>query len=113
MLITFRSKASGNVTMFGDIAKQLLKMMGFCETVPGAIDAEDVPRALANLEQAINKEKQRLCQEKLDGTEAEKIANDELDDADYEPEISIAIRAIPLIELLQAAEKERCYIMWE
>ncbi|PSW06642.1 DUF1840 domain-containing protein [Photobacterium lipolyticum] len=113
MLITFSCKVSGNVTMFGDIAKQLLKMMGFCEAVPGAIDAEDVPSALANLKQAIDEAKQRQRQEMQDGTEAAKREKDELDDADYEPEISIAIRAIPLIEMLQAAEKEQCYIMWE
>lgn len=113
MLITFSCKASGDITMFGDIAIQLLKMMGFGEKAPGAIDANDVPRALANLNQAINEAKQRQKQAKLNGAEAAEKTNDERDGVDDEPAISIAIRAIPLIDLLQAAEKEQCYIMWK
>jgi hypothetical protein len=112
MLITFSCKASGNVTMFGDIATQLIKMMGHCENVPGAIDAEDVPAALMNLEMAIQTIKQQQIEAKKAGTVDEKN-EDELDDADYEPEISISMRAMPLIDFLKAAVKGQCHIMWQ
>jgi hypothetical protein len=98
--------------MFGDIAKQLIKMMAFCENVPGAIDAEDVPVALMNLEQAIQAIKQQQIEAQKAGTLEEKN-EDERDDADYEPEISISIRAIPLIDFLKAAVKEQCHVMWQ
>ena len=45
MLVTFRSKAWGNVTMFGDVAETLLKMMGHTGTVPSALLAADIPAA--------------------------------------------------------------------
>lgn len=50
MLITFSSKAHNDVTMFGDIAQSFIKMMGYTTEIPGAITAEDVNSALANLE---------------------------------------------------------------
>ncbi|NMS31594.1 DUF1840 family protein, partial [Vibrio parahaemolyticus] len=43
MLITFRCRSHSNVTMFGDIALDMLKMMGHSGTVPGSISAQDVP----------------------------------------------------------------------
>ena len=53
MLVTFRSKASADVVMFGDMAIKLLALMGHAGTVPGAILAEDVDAALSKLKQAI------------------------------------------------------------
>ncbi len=49
MLVTFRTKAYANVTMFGNVALEMIKMMGHSETVPGAITAENVPTDLNNL----------------------------------------------------------------
>ena len=42
MLVTFDSK-SGAITMFGDVAKSLLKLMGQSGDVPGAILGKDIP----------------------------------------------------------------------
>jgi hypothetical protein len=54
MLVTFTSKAYADITMFGDIAVTLLKMMGHSGTVPGAILAADLPAALSRLTAAID-----------------------------------------------------------
>ena len=40
MLVTFTTKAYADITMFGDVALAMLKMMGHSATVPGAILAE-------------------------------------------------------------------------
>ncbi|MCC6923019.1 MAG: DUF1840 family protein, partial [Nitrosomonas sp.] len=40
MLVTFRTDV-GNITMFGDTALHMIKLMGHSETVPGAILAKD------------------------------------------------------------------------
>ena len=53
MLVTFTCPAYADITMFGDVAIRLLKMMGHSGTVPGALLAEDVPAALQRLEAAI------------------------------------------------------------
>lgn len=112
MLITFSCKASGNIVMFGDVAKQMLKMMGYCESVPGAIYPEDIPMALAHLQQAIN----RVHQQEVDAQKSGDLPEgdiDDLDEQDVEPVIGLNTRALPLIEMLKAAEKEQCHIMWE
>ena len=50
MLVTFRTKAHANITMFGDVAVTLLKLAGHSGTVPSAILAQDIPAALVKLE---------------------------------------------------------------
>ena len=52
MLITFKCDAYADITMFGDVARQPLKMIGNSGTVPGAILAEDVPDALDRLKRS-------------------------------------------------------------
>lgn len=100
MLITFSCKEYENITMFGDIAKRLLKMMGHSATVPGAIVAKDIPEALSRLQEGLAQEKQNN-------------ANLTADENDDEPEISLATRAVPLINMLNTAVKKNCNIMWK
>ena len=100
MLVTFTTKAYADITMFGDIGKSMLKMMGHSTTVPGAILAADVPAALARLKAAIDAEK------------ASPPIEDKDKDED-EPVISLATRAVPLIDLLEAAVKAESNVMWK
>ena len=53
MLVQFRSPATETITMFGEAAVQLLKLMGATGRVPGGLSAEDVPPALQRLESAV------------------------------------------------------------
>jgi len=98
MLVTFTTDAYADITMFGDVAKTLLKMMGHSGTVPSAILAEDVPAALSRLTAAI---------------EAAKAAPSVDDEDEDEPQVSLSNRAWPLINLLTAAAKEGSDVMWK
>jgi hypothetical protein len=102
MLITFNCKAYANITMFGDIGIELLKMMGHSGSVPGAIRAEDVPEALAQLKAAL----ELAAKAQAELTQAD-------DEAEVEPTISLSTRAQPLIELLSSAAKKQCDVMWD
>ncbi|WED42057.1 DUF1840 domain-containing protein [Legionella cardiaca] len=102
MLVTFYSDAYENIVMFGHIAQHLLKLMGHSGTVPGAIVAEEVPQALSRLQGGIE-------QEKSQQHPAQKIRNSD----DDEPEVSLAHRALPLINMLKAASKQQCNVMWK
>ena len=104
MLVTFSTDAHADITMFGDVALTMLKMMGHSPTVPGAILASDVPAALSKLTAAINAEKE---------AEIESAPVEQQDDDEDEPVVSMAHRAIPLIDLLTAAAKAGCNVMWE
>jgi len=97
MLVTFTTKAYADITMFGDVALAMLKMMGHSATVPGAILAADVPAALSRLTAAI---------------EAGKASPPTADKDADEPAVSMAHRALPLIDLLAAAAKAEADVMW-
>lgn len=103
MLITFSTDAYANITMFGDIGLSMLKMMGHSATVPGAILAADVPLALSKLTAAIDTAKTvpPVYDKKLDDAAEQKV------------EISMATRALPLIQLLTSAVKEKSDVMWK
>jgi Domain of unknown function (DUF1840) len=98
MLVTFTTKVYADITMFGDVAVSLLKMMGHSGTVPSAILAADVPAALSRLTAAINAGASPPATE-------DKDANDSA--------VSMAHRALPLIDLLTAAAKHNCDVMWK
>ena len=100
VLVTFSCKAWADITMFGDVAVNLLKLMGHSGTVPGALLAEDVPDALQKLKTAAEADKASATPRESD------------DDSDEEV-VSLSLRAYPLIELLTAAEKEKCDVMWD
>ncbi|HCG5623423.1 TPA: DUF1840 domain-containing protein [Vibrio parahaemolyticus] len=106
MLITFRCRSYANVTMFGDIALEMIKMMGHSGTVPGSISAQDVPDSLSKLTSALSAK--NAAEENLptdvDVDEEEEQA---------EPAVSLGRRAFPLIELLKSAIKEECEVMWD
>ncbi|HSH42772.1 MAG TPA: DUF1840 domain-containing protein [Arenicellales bacterium] len=103
MLVTFSCRAHADITMFGDVAIHLLKLMGHSGTVPSAIRAEDVGEALQRLRAAVEAGAQL--------PEPEEPREDEDDDA--ERRVSLAHRAMPLIRLLEAAEKAGCDVMWK
>ena len=105
MLVRFRSRASGNITMFGDVAVKLLKLMGRSGNVPGAIMPEDIPAALQQLKTALSEY----------GAEAPQDVNEDQDKpAEFIDEpVSLPTRAIPLIELLEGSLAEDVGVMWE
>jgi hypothetical protein len=102
MLVKFTSTATGSITMFGDIATQLIKMLGATGKVPGAMSAEDLPAAIAQL-------KTKLAQQASIDND---VQDDDEEDKSKQP-ISLASRAVPLIDLLQRAADKQAPVMWE
>ncbi|MDH2915797.1 MAG: DUF1840 domain-containing protein [Gallionella sp.] len=98
MLVTFTTEAYADITMFGEHALPLLKMMGHSGTVPSAIRAEDVPIALSLLKAAI---------------EAQKATAPSVKKQSDEPVVSMANRSLPLINLLTAAAKAGKHVAWK
>lgn len=106
MLITFRCKSYANVTMFGDIGLQLIKMMGHSGTVPGAILAPDIPEALSKLTFS-------LAAESTAAQKDTSATGDVEDEALSEQVVSLNLRAAPLVELLKSAIDAQCDVMWD
>jgi Domain of unknown function (DUF1840) len=119
MLVTFRSTATESITMFGDVAVALLKLMGATGRVPGGLGKEDVPAALQRLESEI----ERLKAGTHAATPARPADNEDwsADDEDKgkdksrerEPPVALTVRAIPLLSLLKRAAAADAEVTWE
>lgn len=105
MLVTFQTEAYASITMFGDVAVALLKLMGHSGTVPGALIPEDIPDALKHLEFGVATNPNVPPNPRRGGREDE--------EEDDTPHVSLAHRALPLIELLEAAQADNKSVMWE
>lgn len=101
MLVRFDSKA-GSITMFGEAAVELLKLMGQSGALPGAILAADIPAAVERLRGGLGQQP------------AASPAPDKADKNDQsEPKVSLRQRAFPLIELLERAAKSGADVIWD
>lgn len=100
MPLTFHTKSYADIPYLNDVGKQLITLMGHTPNVPGAILASDLPAAIAHLRAAIA------------ATETPQPETDEGADED-ERSISLSKRALPLLELLEAASAEKENVMWD
>ena len=108
MIITFQSQAAGDVMMFGDVAKKLMELMGKDPAERGIVTVEQLPEAIARLKDAVTADKARhagLREEDLPGFE-------ETPEGAKRAYVSLARRAIPLIELLEWSLKKKVPVVW-
>ncbi len=103
MLVTFTCKAYADITLFGNVAVSLLRLMGHSGTVPGALLATEVPQALERPRAGIA----------AHGDTPAPGGDGDSDREDDEPVVRLSQRALPLIELLEAAVKDECDVMWD
>jgi hypothetical protein len=103
MLVRFSSTATQSVTMFGDAAKQLIKLMGASGNVPGAMSAADLPAALQSLKAGLSDD---------DAASDDTDAQDE-DSEEVQHPVSLQMRAGPLIDILERAVAKRAPVIWE
>ena len=107
MLVTFKTDSYANIVMFGDAAQALLKMLGQSGNIPGAIMADSVPQALADLKEALKEEEAKVVPDASDTNP------DDDEDDERANKVALATRAVPLIELLEAAIKSNDNVQWD
>ncbi|TAH46952.1 MAG: DUF1840 domain-containing protein [Betaproteobacteria bacterium] len=109
MLITFKSAASADVIMFGDIAKKLVAVLGKDpHDDKGIITAEQLPAAIARLRAAIEEDRARQAAR----TEADEAADHEVGRTGMAAPVGLAQRGWPLLDMLEAALKEGVPVTW-
>lgn len=106
MIVTFKSRATADTLMFGDNARQLLALMGKPFEPQGIITPEQLPAALDALKRA------------ADESRAAQRAQPEDDDAEERPPamvmpVSLAQRAVPLIEQLERSLRAGEPVTWD
>lgn len=106
MIVRFDTD-SGTLSMHGEPAVQLLKLMGHSGTVPGAILAADLPAALEKLRAALASAAAAPAP-----APASKAEDDDEDREDEAP-ITLQARALPLLDMLETAAKGQSGLMWD
>lgn len=123
MLIRLTSNTSGELVMLAKHLRRLFEIIGKECTARGVFTFEQLPPALACLQQAVDEEKlaaRLLADEERAGKNPEKDADHGADDGSdvaverqAEARVSLAQRARPLINLMEWTVKEKGFILWE
>lgn len=105
MLITFKSKASGDVIMLGENGKEMLRLLGKdADDSKGIFSTDQLPGAIAALKQAVAEDKARP-----DLAQMERPMDTNSDAGDG---VRLYQRALPVIELMERALQEDTYVTW-
>lgn len=104
MLVTFKSGVCADLMMFGEVAKQMMEIIGKTLEPRGVITVEQMPEAIGRLRHAIAEER-RL-------REVGPAAQADDGDEDQRDRIGVAQRALPLIELLECSLREDVAVTW-
>jgi hypothetical protein len=107
MIITFTTKVYPDVVMFGDIASLLLKAMGEKEQPPGILRGENIKIASDKLRthlQMLPPESARPVDDR--GNKSEEEIKEQLN---Y---VGLRKRALPLLDLLDAAYRKNSDVIW-
>lgn len=105
MLIVFKSKAAGDVMMFGDVAERMLALAGKPFERQGIFTVEQLPDAIARLKIAMQ-------ESKAEPAHADEPDHERTPAGDRRPFVSLAVRAVPLIELFERSLKAGEPVTW-
>ncbi|MDR2260994.1 MAG: DUF1840 domain-containing protein [Azoarcus sp.] len=113
MLITFKSSAGADVIMFGEIARQLLAVLGKDpDESKGIVTTGQLPGAIARLQAAIDAERARRNAKTPAERETEEESEREAGRGGMSATVNLAQRAWPLLDLLQRARAEDAPVTW-
>lgn len=109
MLITFKSRADGDVIMFHDVAKRILDILGKdSEDTRGIITVEQIPAAIEALRSAATRDKQDTADTATDSPETDPVEN-----RSAPPPVSLSQRVTPLLTMLGHSLKAKTPVTWE
>lgn len=111
MIVTFRTKAHAEITMFGNVAVELLKLAGMTGNVPTAILGADVASVLAKLEHALAEYAAAHGAGAPSAAESREPSAGRDDERAADPTVPLRNRALPVLELLRAAAAEKADVM--
>jgi hypothetical protein len=100
-MITFQSDASGDVMMFDEVAHRMMDIMGKEHTQRGVVTVEQLPECIARLKAAIAEDRARGRAE-----------GDEEEETGVAARVSLAQRALPLLELLERSLQREKPVLW-
>jgi hypothetical protein len=112
MLIEFKSKSAADVPMYKEHAKLILDLL-HKNLGRGVITADEAAGAVAALEAAVAESRVHAPSDELKRDVNAHHGDYGFDNEHEQAEqVSFATRVYPLLEMLRAAKKDRCDVMW-
>jgi hypothetical protein len=102
MLYKFKSKVTGDLIMLEPDAKRLLKIMGREDQIKGIFLAEQIPTAMAALEEAIQAEADAMA----------KLADMVEAGSPSAKHVSLKQRSMPMLKMLQSCKDQSADVVW-
>ncbi|MGE0798413.1 MAG: DUF1840 domain-containing protein [Lautropia sp.] len=119
MLYEFKSRATGSVTMTGDVGKIILEIIGKRPEAQGIITVAQMPAAITALQAAVARERAAGAAGGSGGAGADSGSSGRGDDGDADRDdpdsgyaVGFAQRAYPLIDMLQRAHAAGKDVTW-
>ena len=115
MLVRFRSAATETITMFGDDAVQLLKLMGATGRDPRRAERRKTcrPPWAAGIRNGRDERARATPTRPRARRTTKTAASDEDNDLHRSPPIQLETRAVPLLSLLKRAAAAKAPVTWE
>ena len=112
MLITFKSKAATEITMYKEHARRILELLQK-DVERGVITPDELPYAIEKIEAAVAESKAHPISEEV-SRDVNAHHNENVDDHEHEkPEpVTFATRVFPVLEMLHAANKMQREVIW-
>lgn len=113
-IVTFRSKAAGEIYMFRETAEEIFKVIGKPLGIRGVLTPEEIPAALEALKLRVEKEKELLKEVRAKEDKAFRQGK-ELDQEKkpaMEQTVYFTQRAYPFIEILELSLKDKVPVTW-
>jgi hypothetical protein len=112
MIVTFSTK-SGQLTMLGESAVALVRLGGHSGAVPSAVLAADLPQFTQRLREGLVAHGAEPSP--APAADHSPRTDDEADDDDSKrpPAVTLKMRAVPLLDMLDTAIAQGSGLMWE
>ncbi|MBI4986533.1 MAG: DUF1840 domain-containing protein [Rhodocyclales bacterium] len=101
-MIVFRSEVGPDVMMFDEVAQQMMVLMGKEKAARGVVTVEQMAETIARLRAAVAADK----------AQHRGAAQEEEESGDAPARVSLAQRAVPLIELLEISLARKTPVLW-
>lgn len=104
MLITFKSRAGGDVIMLENDGRQMLSLLGKDpDDKKGIVSVDQLPGAIASVQKGVEDDKAKL---------AEPLADEPGTKRDSDDNVHLFQRAQPILELLERSLKDKAPVTW-
>lgn len=101
MTITFKSRAGADLLMFGEDAKDMMRLMEKDVAEMGIVTVASIPMAIQKLREAAD-----------NSPPPEPVSEQENTDDDVEEPVTLAQRVFPLLDLLERSLKAKVPVVW-